>query len=117
MRRRHVLAVRGATLLEVLAAVAVLAVLVGVIASVLSAWGAAFRRTETARRCREAAAAFREASTLVQPVCRQQAAEWVRQACRAVAQTTDGCRTISVQWNVAPGLGRGATTTEPASIR
>jgi len=93
--RRSGVGRRGATLLEVLAAVAVLAVVLATVASVLGDWAGWRRRHAGARTCREVVSAVRESAETPARVCGP-ARTVVRGACRADVRPHDDCRGLEV---------------------
>lgn len=87
---------RGATLMEVLVALAVLAVAIGAVATGLAAWHGQYRRTVGAWRCREVLETARVQARTAQVVCGRDLREYVRSACRAEVVPEVDCRAVGV---------------------
>jgi prepilin-type N-terminal cleavage/methylation domain-containing protein len=87
---------RGATLMEVLVALAVLAVAIGAVATGLAAWHGQYRRTVGAWRCREVLETARVQARTAQVVCGRDLREYVRSACRAEVAPEVDCRAVGV---------------------
>jgi len=97
---------RGATLMEVLVALAVLAVAIGAVATGLAAWHGQYRRTVGAWRCREVLETARVQARTAQVVCGRDLREYVRSACRAEVAPEVDCRAVGVSMRLGGSVLR-----------
>jgi len=97
---------RGATLMEVLVALAVLAVAIGAVATGLAAWHGQYRRTVGAWRCREVLETARVQARTAQVVCGRDLREYVRSACRAEVVPEVDCRAVGVSMRLGGSVLR-----------
>ena len=106
---------RGATLVEVLVALAVLSVVLGAVATGLAVWHGHMRRTVGAWRCQEVLETVRVQTRTVQVVCGRDVREVTRSACRAEVAPAPACRSVDVHLRLGgTGLRRSYDAAVPA---